>query len=97
MLKIFQGKTKSPNYRLVTPPDGKLQTITVKEEVRPAMMRVCIQADTPVDDQDKAVYLGGSLEKCEAHTGEIRILHRAARQTSSESRSATNIVRNWHA
>lgn len=34
MLKIFQGKEKSPNYRLVAPADGKLQTITVKEEVR---------------------------------------------------------------
>jgi hypothetical protein len=34
MLKIFQGKAKSPNYRLVAPADGKLQTITVKEEVR---------------------------------------------------------------
>jgi hypothetical protein len=34
MLKIFQGKTKSPNYRLVAPADEKLQTITVKEEVR---------------------------------------------------------------
>lgn len=34
MLKIFQGQTKSPNYRLVAPQDGNLQTITVKEEVR---------------------------------------------------------------
>lgn len=33
MLKIFKGQATSPNYSLVAPPDGKLQTITVKEEV----------------------------------------------------------------
>lgn len=33
MLKIFQGQTRSPNYRLVAPADAKLHTITVKEEV----------------------------------------------------------------
>ena len=45
MLKIFQGEMKSPNYRLVAPPDGKLQTITVKEEVRPAVTPVGWKAD----------------------------------------------------
>ncbi|KAL9121471.1 MAG: hypothetical protein Q9187_001973 [Circinaria calcarea] len=38
MLNIFRGKRSSPNYRLVPPPDGELQTITVHEEtsqVRP--------------------------------------------------------------
>ena len=34
MLKIFQGQTESPNYRLVAPADGQIQTITVTEEVR---------------------------------------------------------------
>lgn len=33
MLNIFLGKTTSPNYRLVAPSDGKLETITVLEEV----------------------------------------------------------------
>nr|KMM73241.1 phenylalanyl-tRNA synthetase beta chain [Coccidioides posadasii RMSCC 3488] len=32
MLNIFQGKTVLPNYRLVTPPNGALQTIVVKKE-----------------------------------------------------------------
>ncbi|KAI9837967.1 MAG: hypothetical protein M1819_006121 [Sarea resinae] len=32
MLNIFRGKTPSPNYRLVAPPNGELQTITVHEE-----------------------------------------------------------------
>jgi hypothetical protein len=34
MLKIFKGQTESPNYRLVAPADGQIQTITVTEEVR---------------------------------------------------------------
>ncbi|KAI9812129.1 MAG: phenylalanine--tRNA ligase subunit beta [Pycnora praestabilis] len=32
MLNIFRGKTPSPNYRLVAPQDGELQSITVHEE-----------------------------------------------------------------
>ncbi|KAI9811389.1 MAG: phenylalanine--tRNA ligase subunit beta [Thelocarpon impressellum] len=32
MLNIFRGKTSSPNYRLVAPPDGDLSTITVHRE-----------------------------------------------------------------
>ncbi|PGH04847.1 phenylalanine-tRNA ligase, beta subunit [Polytolypa hystricis UAMH7299] len=38
MLNIFRGRTPTPNYRLVAPPDGELQSITIKEEtskVRP--------------------------------------------------------------
>lgn len=33
MLNIFREKATLPNYRLTVPPDGKLQSITVKEEV----------------------------------------------------------------
>ena len=33
MLNIFRGKTISPNYRLVAPPNGEMQVITVYEEV----------------------------------------------------------------
>lgn len=33
MLNIFRGKAASPNYRLVVPPDGQLQSITVHEDV----------------------------------------------------------------
>ncbi|MCJ1474902.1 phenylalanine--tRNA ligase subunit beta [Lambiella insularis] len=38
MLNIFNGKTSSPNYQLVSPLDGKIQTMTVAKEtmqVRP--------------------------------------------------------------
>ncbi|KAI9679768.1 MAG: phenylalanine--tRNA ligase subunit beta [Caeruleum heppii] len=38
MLNIFRGKTSSPDYRLILPPGGELQTITVHPEtsnVRP--------------------------------------------------------------
>jgi len=33
MLNIFRGKKPIPNYRLVAPPDGDLQTLIVHEEV----------------------------------------------------------------
>lgn len=33
MLNIFREKATLPNYRLAVPPDGELQSITVKEEV----------------------------------------------------------------
>ena len=33
MLNIFRGKRSSPNYRLIPPSDGELETITVHEEV----------------------------------------------------------------
>lgn len=33
MLNVFRGKKSNPNYRLVAPPNGDLQTITVLEEV----------------------------------------------------------------
>ncbi|KAK2869676.1 hypothetical protein FQN49_003122 [Arthroderma sp. PD_2] len=38
MLNIFRGRASSPNYRVVTPPNGELQTLVVKPEtanVRP--------------------------------------------------------------
>jgi phenylalanyl-tRNA synthetase beta chain len=38
MLNIFRGKTPYPNYRLVTPSSGKLESITIKQstlDVRP--------------------------------------------------------------
>ena len=34
MLNIFRGKVQAPNYRIATPPNGELQTITVHKEVR---------------------------------------------------------------
>lgn len=34
MLNIFLGRQPLPNYRLVEPADGKIQTLTVKEDVR---------------------------------------------------------------
>ena len=33
MLKIFLGKIDPPTYRLVAPPSGKLETVTVHEQV----------------------------------------------------------------
>ena len=33
MLNIFRSNKTTPNYRLVAPRDGELQTITVHEEV----------------------------------------------------------------
>ena len=33
MLKIFLGKVKAPNYKIVPPPDGEVQVINVHEEV----------------------------------------------------------------
>jgi len=34
MLNIFLGRKPLPNYRLVPPASGELQTIIVKEDVR---------------------------------------------------------------
>lgn len=33
MLNIFLGRTKAPSYRVVAPPDGEAQVITVQKEV----------------------------------------------------------------
>ena len=33
MLNIFRGKRTCPNYRLVAPENGKIETITVLKEV----------------------------------------------------------------
>ena len=33
MLNIFRGRVPSPNYRLVQPPSGQLETLVVKPEV----------------------------------------------------------------
>jgi hypothetical protein len=73
MLKIFQGKIKSPNYTLVAPPDGKLQTITVKEEVREKTAGAGIETWLTMkpDDQNKTLRIRSCLKKCKAHTGEI--------------------------
>lgn len=32
-LRIFEGKSKAPNYRLVEPASGKLEQVIVKPEV----------------------------------------------------------------
>ena len=34
MLNIFRGRVPAPNYRLVAPPSGQLETLVVKPEVR---------------------------------------------------------------
>lgn len=34
MLNVFLGRTKFPDYRLVPPPNGELQKLIVKEDVR---------------------------------------------------------------
>lgn len=34
MLNIFNGRATSPAYTLAAPPNGEVQTITVKKEVR---------------------------------------------------------------
>lgn len=34
MLNVFLGRKKFPDYRLVPPPNGELQKIIVKEDVR---------------------------------------------------------------
>ena len=33
MLNVFRGKMPSPSYRLVAPPSGELESVTVLEEV----------------------------------------------------------------
>lgn len=73
MLKIFQGQTESPNYRLVAPLDGKVQTITVKEEVRrnTAESNVKMMLIMEADIRNTPVYLWRHPEKYQAHTGEI--------------------------
>ncbi len=73
MLKIFQGQMRSPKYRLVAPPDGKLQTITVKEEVRRDISEtgLDISLRMQLDNSDKAIYLRCRPEKCQAHPGEV--------------------------
>ena len=53
MLNIFNGKTTSPNYRLVAPPDGKIQTLTIGEEVTSVHWRR-LRILTLVVDDDSA-------------------------------------------
>lgn len=40
MLNIFLGRQSLPNYRLVEPSNGQLQTLTVKEDV--SMIQLCV-------------------------------------------------------
>lgn len=42
MLNIFRGKKPLPNYRLGSPSDGELQTITVYEEVGLCWLIPCV-------------------------------------------------------
>ena len=40
MLNIFLGRKPIPNYRLVEPANGQLETVTVKEDVSTTAVRL---------------------------------------------------------
>ena len=44
-LNVFLGSLTMPNYRLVAPAQGEIQTITVHEDVR----KILKSAEQPVD------------------------------------------------
>lgn len=98
MLNIFNGKATSPNYRLVSPASGELQTITVHEDVRiMAVTRNCVWKliRTP-DFESKAICSWSHSTKHQLYSSTIRVFHSATRQASSKSCSATDSGRNWY-
>lgn len=65
MLNIFRGRTALPNYRLVAPPNGELQTLVVKEEVRTGLahfMGICAEI-LGTDNEDTALRFRGGTAK----------------------------------
>lgn len=86
MLNIFLGRKSSPQYRLVAPPNGELQTITVHKQV----WEMCdgeslARAEARLDFENTAIRLWGGLTKYQVHPGTIRVLHCPTGQTSPES------------
>ena len=72
MLNIFRGKKPIPNYRLVAPPNGELQTITVHEEVRwSGSPRWLVSLIDALDVEDTAICLWRRVAKHHFHPREI--------------------------
>ncbi len=97
MLNIFRGKTESPNYRLIAPPDGELQSITVDQEVRPLHTSDYPRSLTTCSDfSDKTICIRCYLAKYQIYPGTVRVLHRPAGQAPPESCAAADTGRYWY-
>lgn len=99
MLNIFRGKAAAPNYRLVPPPSGKLETIIVHSEVSHkyrSSINVCPTSHIGVDFKDPPLYSWSYITKCEIHKRAIRLVSCVAGQAASEPRATTDFSRNWN-
>ncbi len=91
MLNIFREKRLSPNYRLVAPPNGELEVITVHEEVSQEYLQAWnARSECSIDFKDTAIRLWGRLAECQIHTSQIRVFHCTAGQASPKSCSSKN-------
>ena len=96
MLNIFNGKQKSPNYTLKPSPTGELQSLTATEDVGNCQ-RAMPQSRTNrqlIDIENKTICLWSHSPKCQVHERAIRLVHRFARQASSEPGTSANVSRN---
>lgn len=88
-LNIFLGRQSLPNFRLVAPPNGDLQTVTVKEDVS-GFDGTALTTLTPCSDvEDTAILLVRCAPQHHFHTIPIRVFHRVTRQATPESCTAT--------
>ena len=95
MLNIFNGKQKSPNYRLKPSPTGELQSLTATKDVGNCQRAIRWNWTNLkiIDIEDKAIRLWGHSSKCQVHEREIRLVHCFAGQASSEPSPSANVSR----
>ena len=81
MLSIFLGKRTSPNYRLVSPPNGELQVINVDKEVSMTIPRdwAVVELTNETDRQDTSICCWSSSKEHQIYQSELRLFHSSAR------------------
>ena len=67
MLNIFRGKMLSPNYRLVAPPNGEMEMITVHEEVSKVVTLGITNPNLVLDIANPAICVWSSSTKYQVH------------------------------
>ena len=96
MLNIFRGKATSPDYRLIPPPDGKLEVLTCHESVCQTTVEPQLaRTENDPDIESQTLRIRSDITECQVHSSEIRVFHRSSRQAPPEPRAAEDTSRHW--
>ncbi len=96
-LRVFLGKGKAPDYRLVHPSGGQnLIEVTVAPEVRVHRPFLVSCSESVADGSSPPLLRLCCPSKCQIYATLVRLVHRPTRQVTSEHLPQATVRRHWH-